>query len=66
MSYQLDLDNGKKPTIEMPPLPEENNTPQVMVENQGEVQQEMVENPMKKRKKLLHKKKAFKPRTLDS
>ena len=44
MSYQLDLDKGKKPEIAMPPLPEENNTPEVMVENQGEIGQDVVEN----------------------
>lgn len=45
MSYQLDLDKGVKPTIEMPPLPfEVEEKPQAMVENQTEIAQDVVEN----------------------
>ncbi len=41
MSYQTDLEKGKKPEIEMPPLPPE--TPEV-VENQSEITQDVIEN----------------------
>ena len=49
MSYQLDLDQGKKPVIEMPPLPTEVAQPNEAadaqpVENQGEILQDVVEN----------------------
>jgi hypothetical protein len=44
MSYQLDLDKGKKPEIAMPPLPPEVPIQQEMVENQAEAPQDVVEN----------------------
>ncbi len=46
MSYQLDLqkDGDLKPSIAMPPLPPEVPVVQEMVENQGEIQQDLVEN----------------------
>ncbi len=49
MSYQLDLDKGKKPEIAMPPLPGEmhenqGENSQDMSINQGEISQDVVEN----------------------
>lgn len=44
MSYQLDLDKGKKPEIAMPPLPVETSDASEMVENQSDLGQDVVEN----------------------